>query len=125
MAESVLKALDSRLEVYSAGTNPAPSVHPNAVRVMREIGVEIGDARPKSVDLFLAQSFDYVVTVCDNAREICPVFTGKVAHRIHMGFRDPAHATGTEEEILREFRLVRDEIKERFSRLLSGELSHE
>lgn len=114
MAEHILRSLDPRLEVASAGTHPSNRVHPKAIQVMREIGIDISDARPKSVDLFLAQSFDYVITVCDNANETCPVFLGGVAHRLHIGFEDPAEAVGTEEERLTVFRRVRGQLKERF-----------
>jgi len=114
MAEAFLKSLDSTLEVYSAGTAPAARVHPKAVQVMAEEGIGISGSRPKSVDSFLDQPFDYVITVCDAAKESCPVFNGAVTHRLHIGFDDPAEATGSEEEILATFRRVRDEIKRDF-----------
>lgn len=114
MAEGFLNSLDSDLEVYSAGTNPASRVHPKAVEAMKEIGIDISGGYPKTVDRFLDQSFDYVITVCDHAKETCPVFMGEVKERLHIGFDDPAEATGTEEEILSEFRRVRDEIQNRF-----------
>ena len=114
MAEGLLKSFDDKLEVYSAGTNPSSRVHSKAIRVMKEVGIDISQNVPKNVDRFLDQSFDYVITVCDNAKETCPVFTGKVKHRLHIGFEDPTDATGTEEEIIAVFRKVRDEIKERF-----------
>lgn len=116
MAEGILKHLDPRLEVFSAGTNPADQVHPLAVRVMKEIGIDISNAYPKNVDHFLNTSFDYVITVCDHAKETCPVFMGSVKHRLHMGFEDPAEARGTETEVLAVFRKVRDEIQETFTR---------
>jgi len=81
---------------------------------MKEAGIDISDGYPKNADQFVDQSFDYVITVCDNARETCPVFTGKVKERLHLGFEDPAEAQGNEEEVLAIFRRVRDEIKERF-----------
>jgi len=109
-----MKSFDRNLEVYSAGTNPAARVSSRAVQVMKEAGIDIGSERPKSVDQFLGESFDYVITVCDNAKETCPVFIGSVSNRLHIGFDDPAEATGTEEEVLTVFRRVRDEIKERF-----------
>jgi len=114
MAEGFLKLFDSSLAVHSAGTAPSPQVHPKAVRVMQEIGIDISDGYPKSVDQFVDQAFDYVITVCDSAKETCPVFMGEVKHNLHMGFDDPAAATGTEAEILAEFRRIRDEIRERF-----------
>ena len=114
MAEGFLKSFDSELEVYSAGTKPAEKINPKAVQVMKEIGIDISNNYPKDVEQFINQSFDYVITVCDNAKETCPVFIGKVGKQIHIGFEDPADATGTEEEILSVFRKVRDEIKEEF-----------
>jgi arsenate reductase len=114
MAEGFLKSYDS-LEVYSAGTNPADKVHPKAVKVMDEIGIDLSSHQPKMVDEFLSESFDYVITVCDNAKENCPVFLGDVKHRLHIGFEDPAKATGTEEEVLNVFRTIRDQIKESMS----------
>jgi arsenate reductase len=114
MAEGILKSLDSNLEVHSAGTNPGLQVHPKAIQVMKEIGIDISGRTPKTVDRFLDQSFDYVITVCDNAKETCPVFMGDVEEQIHIGFDDPAEATGTEEDVLSEFRRVRNEIRGRF-----------
>jgi arsenate reductase len=81
---------------------------------MKEAGIDISQNKPKSVDLFLTESFDYVITVCDDARESCPWFSGTVLHRIHIGFEDPAKAIGTEEEILGVYRDVRDQIREEF-----------
>lgn len=114
MAAGFLKSFDSTLEVFSAGTRPAAAVHPKAVAVMEEAGVDISGNRPESLEQFLNGEFDYVITVCDNANESCPVFTGKVDVRLHIGFEDPAEATGTEEEILSAFRRIRDEIKNKF-----------
>lgn len=116
MAEGFLKSFDSKLEVYSAGTKPAERVHPKAVEVMKEVGIDLSGNRPKMVNQFLEQPFDYVITVCDHAKETCPVFTGKVRHRLHIGFDDPAEATGTEEEIYAVFRRVRDEIRDGFKK---------
>lgn len=114
MAEGFLKSFDPKLEVYSAGTKPSGQVHPKAVQVMQEAGISLSGNYPKSADRFIHQTFDYVITVCGHAQENCPVFTGKVLHRQHIGFDDPAEATGTEEETLSEFRRIRDEIRERF-----------
>lgn len=114
MAEGFLKSFDADLEVYSAGTRATGSVHPMAIEVMREAGVDIREAVSKDVERFIDQSFDFVVTVCDNARQACPVFTGRVRHRVHMGFDDPCAAWGTKTHIKEEFRRVRDEIRERF-----------
>lgn len=114
MAEGFLKSFDHDLEVFSAGTKPASEVNPNAVKVMAEKGIDISQGHPKDVEEFIHQPFDYVITVCGNARETCPVFMGKVEHRLHIGFDDPAEAKGSEEEILSEFRRVRDEIERSF-----------
>ena len=114
MAEGFLKSFDSELEVYSAGTNPSKQVHPKAIQVMKEVGIDLSQNYPKMVDKFLNESFDYVITVCDNAKETCPVFIGKVGKQLHLGFEDPAEAVGTEREILSVFRKVRDKIKKDF-----------
>jgi len=115
MAQGFLKSFDNELEVYSAGTFPALKVSPYAVKVMKEIGIDIASQYPKKVDEFISQSFDYVITVCDNAKEVCPVFTGDVKNRLHIGFDDPADAIGSKDEILKVYRRVRDEIKEGFT----------
>ncbi len=98
-------------QVESAGTKPS-HVRPEAITVMKEIGIDISGHRSKSVEVFAGQSFDYVVTVCDNARDICPVFPAS-ASRLHWSFEDPAAAEGTEEQRLAEFRRIRDQIHER------------
>ena len=114
MAEGFLKSFNSKWEVMSAGTEPSEKVHPKAVQVMQEIGIDISKGKPKSVQLFLKQEFDYVITVCGGAKESCPMFLGKVKNRIHIGFDDPAEAIGNEEFILSEFIRIRDEIKRDF-----------
>jgi arsenate reductase len=114
MAEGILKSFDSKLEVFSAGTKPADSVNPLAVRACEEIGIDISKNYPKLADNFINDPFDYVITVCDNAREICPVFLGDVKHQIHIGFDDPYDAVGTIEEQMLVYRRVRDEIKRDF-----------
>jgi arsenate reductase len=98
MAEGFLKSFDDGLEVFSAGTSPAEKVNPNSINVMDEVGIDISSHYPQDVDEFINRSFDYVVTVCDNAKEVCPVFNGEVKHQVHLPFEDPADATGTEEE---------------------------
>ena len=125
MAEGFLKSFDSDLEVYSAGTAPSSEIHPKAVQVMYEVGIDISNGYPKYVDDFIQTGFDYVITVCDDAKEVCPVFTGKVKHRLHIGFDDPADATGTEEEVLKVFRRVRDEIKRDFTELYINDIKPE
>ncbi|MCK5077652.1 MAG: arsenate reductase ArsC [Calditrichia bacterium] len=114
MTEGFLRSFDKNLEVYSAGTNPASKVSAPAIEVMRELGIDISKGIPENVDKYTSRSFDYVITVCDNAKDTCPMFNGEVKHILHIGFDDPADATGTEEEILKEFRRVRNEIKRDF-----------
>jgi arsenate reductase (thioredoxin) len=122
MAEGILQSLDASLHVYSAGTNPAAGVHPLAIRVMNEIGIDLSSKKPKSVEKFLDRPFDYVITVCDSAKETCPVFFGKVRHRLHLGFDDPGDVQGTEEEKIAAFRKTRDEIRERFTEFYHAKL---
>jgi arsenate reductase len=122
MAAGFLKSLDSGLGVYSAGTSPASRIHPLAVRVMHEAGIDISRGAPQSLNQFIGQSFDYVITVCDDADKDCPNFTGKVGKRVHIGFIDPAAATGAEDEVLAVFRCVRDEIKTKFSDYYAKEI---
>lgn len=122
MAEGFLKSFDENLEVYSAGTKPSTQVHPKAVQVMNEVGIDLSKNYPKHSDQFINDELDFVITVCDNAKESCPVFLGKVGKQLHIGFEDPADATGTEEEILRVFRRIRDEIKKDFYEFYLKEL---
>jgi arsenate reductase (thioredoxin) len=114
MAHGFLQSFDNKLEVFSAGTIPAKQVNPKAIEVMKEAGIDISHHTPKLVDQYLNDEWDYVITVCDDANETCPAFFGKVKLRLHMGFEDPSHVSGTEEFIWSEFRRVRDQIKERF-----------
>lgn len=115
MAEGFLKSFDKDLEVYSAGTSPSGQVHTKAIQVMNEIGIDISTGYPQHVSEFLDMSFDYVITVCGGAKESCPTFMSNVDQRLHIGFDDPADATGSEEDILAVFRRVRDEIKRDFT----------
>ena len=109
MAEGLLRAqAGDRFEVESAGTE-ATRVHPLAIRAMDEIGIDLRSHTSKRLDRFLDQSWDYVITVCDNANERCPVFPGRTT-RLHWSFDDPSAARGTDEERLATFRRVRDEI---------------
>lgn len=123
MAEGFLRSFDEHLEVFSAGTKPEKEVNSSAIRVMKEKGIDISDHYPKNVDQYLNDSFDYVITVCDSAKETCPVFMGDVKNRFHMGFEDPAGAKGTEEEILQKFRDVRDKIEKEFLSFYEKDLS--
>jgi arsenate reductase len=122
MAEGILRTLDPGLEVYSAGTEPAARVNPFAIEAMRRIGIDISAARPKHVYEFLGQPFDYVITVCGEAERNCPAFTGEVRRRLHLGFPDPAAATGSDQEKLEVFERVRDAIREQFRALYEKEL---
>jgi len=114
MAHGFLQSYDKSIMVCSAGTQPATRVNQTAVEVMKEVGIDISGHIPKIVDEYLKDEWDYVITVCDDANETCPAFYGKVKHRLHIGFEDPSHKTGTPEFIMSEFRRIRDEIKERF-----------
>jgi len=110
MAEGFLQHLaEDRFEVVSAGTHPV-GLNPQAVEAMREIGIDISRHRSKNVDEFQGQTFDYVVTVCDRAKESCPVFPGAKTV-LHWSFDDPAQAQGPPEECMKVFRRVRDEIR--------------
>jgi arsenate reductase len=119
MTAGFLKRWAPEFEILSAGTKPEEKANPYAVQVMKEVGIDISNGYPKSVNLFTKDKFDYVITVCDGAKEVCPVFTGEVKHRLHIGFEDPADAKGTPEEILPVYRKVRDQIREQFSALLT------
>lgn len=113
MAEGILRHYgNGRIEVFSAGTKPS-QVNPVAMRVMKEIGIDISGHRSKHVDEFKGQTFDYVITVCDNARESCPVFP-RGAQFLHWPFPDPPHNKEINEEVIKEFRKVRDMICEKF-----------
>ena len=110
MAEGLLRhEASDRFDVFSAGTKPS-KVRAEAIAVMRELGIDISGLRSKSVDEFAGQPFDYVLTVCDNARESCPVLPG-TAVRLHRSFEDPAAVEGSEENRLAAFRRVRDELR--------------
>ena len=123
MAEGFLKSFNPQWEVVSAGTEPSNMVHPKAIQVMHEIGIDISRGNPKSVNEFLEQEFDYVITVCGGAKESCPVFSGKVKNQIHIGFDDPAEAVGSDEFILSEFIRIRDEIKRDFGKFYNDNMS--
>ncbi len=110
MAEGIVNHyLGERFEAYSAGTL-ATFVNPRAIAVLQELGIDISRHHSKSLAEFAGESFDYVITLCDAANETCPLFFGGV-RRIHLGFDDPARASGTDQEVMAEFRRVRDEIK--------------
>lgn len=119
MAEAWLRSFDARLSVFSAGTRPAGEVHPLAVEAMREVGIDLSAAFPKSVEHFLGSPFDFVFTVCGNAEQACPPFLGRVGQRVHIGFDDPAAKPSIEE-----FRRVRDEIRAGFFDFYLKEIQH-
>jgi len=120
LAEGILRhAAGDLFDVQSAGSNPAGYVHPKAIAVMKEIGIDISGHTSKHMNEFLQRKIDTVITVCGNADQACPMFPGQV-NRYHWGFDDPAHATGTEEEILAVFRRVRDQIKLVFEAYAAG-----
>jgi arsenate reductase len=119
MAEGLWRELGAgEWEAVSAGSKPAGYVHPLAVEAMREIGIDLSSGTSKSVEPFADQRFDVVVTVCDNAREACPIFPGADL-TLHWPFDDPAHAVGTDEQRMAEFRRVRDEIRSAIRNYLS------
>jgi arsenate reductase (thioredoxin) len=119
MAEGLLRQdRGDKFDVESAGAR-ATQVRPEAIQAMKEIGIDISGHRSKSVDEFAGQAFDYVLTVCDNAKESCPIYSGH-ANRLHQNFEDPAAATGSDEERLAAFRRVRDEIRRYLTQFTSG-----
>jgi arsenate reductase len=114
MAHGFLQSFDPDITVCSAGTQASGKLSSKAVAVMKEAGIDISHHTSDSVEKYLDQQWDYVITVCGGANESCPAFIGNVKHRLHIGFDDPSHVTGTEEYIWSEFRRVRDEIKAGF-----------
>ncbi|MFA8435552.1 MAG: arsenate reductase ArsC [Marinifilaceae bacterium] len=122
MAHGFLQSFDKDLIVRSAGTEASGKLNEGAVKAMKEIGLDISHHTSDSVEKYLGEEWDYVITVCGGANEACPAFMGKVKNRIHIGFDDPSHATGTDEFIWSEFQRVRDEIKEAFSKFYCEEI---
>jgi len=122
MAEGFLISFDNRLNVVSAGTQPSSEVHPNAIKAMNDINIDIKQNYPKPVTDFIFEDFDYVITVCGGANESCPVFTGNVKNKLHIGFDDPAEATGTKDEIMLEFIRIRNEIERDFKKFYIEQL---
>ncbi|MBO5829428.1 MAG: arsenate reductase ArsC [Paludibacteraceae bacterium] len=117
MAHGFLQSFNCDFEVHSAGTKPAARVNPKAIEVMNEVGIDISQYKPKSVEKYLNDEWDYVITVCGGANESCPMFVGNVKHRLHIGFDDPSDAVGTDEFVMSEFRRVRDEIQAKFKEI--------
>lgn len=120
MAEGILRhAAGDLMDVHSAGSKPAGYVHPSAIEVMREIGIDLTGHTSKSLELFLEAGIDTVITVCGNADQACPAFPGKV-HRYHWGFEDPPKAIREGETELDAFRRIRDEIRKVFEAFAAG-----
>ena len=122
MAHGFLQSFNKDLAVCSAGTEASGKLNAKAVQVMQEIGIDISNHTSDSVEKYLGEAWDYVITVCGGANESCPAFTGDVKHRLHIGFDDPSHAIGTDEFIMSEFHRVRDEIKEGFYQFYTNEI---
>ena len=122
MAHGFMQSFDNRMIVRSAGTQAAGKLNAGAVAAMQEIGIDISHHTSDQVEQYIGEEWDYVITVCGGANEACPAFIGKVKHRIHIGFDDPSHVTGSEDFITSEFRRVRDEIKEGFYKLYVDEI---
>ena len=121
MAHGFLQSFDKRLQVFSAGTVPAARVTPTAIDVMKRAGIDISKHRPTNVSQYINEEWDYVITVCDNAKETCPVFTGRVRHRLHIGFDDPSLVRGSYVEVINEFYRVRNDIRDEFYKLYETE----
>jgi len=122
MAQGFLQSFNKRLQVFSAGTEPATRINPTAVDVMKKAGIDISKHTPKNIEQYLNEEWDYVITVCDDANETCPVFLGKVRHRLHMGFEDPSKTKGSYSEIMNAFYDVRNEIRDEFYKLFETEI---
>lgn len=123
MAHGFLQSFDKNLYVKSAGTQPAKQVNQTAAKVMKELGIDIYSHTPQLVDKYIGEEWDYVITVCDDANETCPAFLGKVKERLHIGFEDPSHKTGTPEYVMSEYYRIRDLIKEQFHNFYSENIA--
>ncbi len=122
MAHGFMESFDKRITVRSAGTEASGKLNPKAVAAMKEIGIDISHHTSDSVEKYLGEEWDYVITVCGGANENCPAFMGKVKHRLHIGFDDPTYATGTDEFVWSEYIRVRDEIKKGFYKLYAQKI---
>ncbi len=125
MAHGFLQSFDKDLTVCSAGTEASGKLNAGAVKAMAEVGIDISSHTSDSVEKYLGEAWDYVITVCGGANESCPAFLGKVSHRLHIGFDDPSHAQGSPEFVESEFRRVRDEIKQGFFKFYAEEIKGE
>jgi arsenate reductase len=122
MAHGFLQSFETNIIVRSAGTEASGKLNSKAVKAMAEIGIDISHHTSDSVEKYLGDEWDYVITVCGGANEACPAFIGKVKHRLHIGFDDPSHATGTDEFIWSEFIRVRNKIKKEFYKLYTEQI---
>ncbi len=122
MAHGFLQSFDPRLTVCSAGTQASGKLNAQAVEVMKEAGIDISHHTSDPVEKYLNEEWDYVITVCGGANEACPAFIGKVKHRLHIGFDDPSHASGSPDFVWSEFIRVRDEIKNGFWQLYAEQI---
>ncbi|MBU8891330.1 MAG: arsenate reductase ArsC [Bacteroidales bacterium] len=125
MAHGFLKSFDKDLKVFSAGTEASGKLNDKAIAVMKETGIDISHHTSDPVKKYLKEEWDFVITVCGDANEVCPAFVGKVKTRLHIGFDDPSHAKGSNEFIMSEFYRVRDEIKNQFYEFYIKNLSYE
>jgi arsenate reductase (thioredoxin) len=125
MAHGFMESFDNRLTVRSAGTEASGKLNRKAVEVMKEIGIDISHHTSDSVEKYLGEEWDYVITVCGGANENCPIFMGNVKNRLHIGYDDPSHVTGTDEYIQSEYLRVRDEIQEGFFKLYNDKIKPE
>lgn len=125
MAEGLINTrLSPEFQAFSAGTDPSGYVHPKAITAMAELGIDLSRNESKNLEQFRGHYFDYVITVCDSANENCPVWLDQAGVRSHISFDDPARATGTEEQVMAEFRRVRDEIDDQVLNFLRGQAAH-
>ena len=122
MAHGFLQSFNKNITVRSAGTEASGRLNAKAVKAMAEIGIDISHHTSNPVEKYLGEEWDYVITVCGGANEVCPAFIGKVTHRLHIGFDDPSHAVGTDEFIWSEFIRVRNAIKDEFMKLYNQQI---
>lgn len=124
MAQGFLQSFDKTLKVRSAGTEASGKLNEKAVLVMNQVGIDISDHTSDSIDKYLNEEWDFVITVCGGANESCPTFVGKVKNRLHIGFDDPSHVVGSDDFIMSEFYRVRDEIKEGFYKFYNEKIKN-
>lgn len=122
MAHGFMESFDKRMSIRSAGTEASGKLNQKAVEVMKEAGIDISHHTSDPVENYLSEEWDYVITVCGGANENCPYFSGKVKNRLHMGFDDPSHVSGSEEYVNGEFIRVRDEIREGFYKFYNEQI---